>query len=266
MEHKFANVNGITLHYVEEGSGPLVVMLHGFPEFWFAWRHQIPALAKAGYRVVAPDLRGFNESSKPEAIGDYRFTTIIHDIAALIEQLGAPCIVVGHDWGGLLSWYLAMSRPELVRKLVVLNIPHPVPFLRELRSNTSQKLRMAYQLFFKPPVIPELLMRVLLPLIRRHPEYRRAWSQPGARRGMANYYRAIHRYRGELQPLLRPLEIPTLLIWGEKEPVFTRATTENFDEWVRDLTIARIAGAGHFVQTDEPELVNEALLRFVKGS
>ena len=263
MEHKFASVNGITLHYVEEGSGPLVVLLHGFPEFWFAWRHQIPALANAGFRVVAPDLRGYNESSKPEAIDDYRFTTIISDIAALIEQLGAPCILAGHDWGGLLSWYLAMSRPQLVRKLVVLNIPHPAPFLRELRRSTSQKLRMAYQLFFKPPVLPELLMRVLLPLIRRHPEYRRAWSKPGARRGMANYYRAIHRHRGELQPLMAPISVPTLLIWGEKEPVFTRATTEDFDKWVPNLTIARIAGAGHFVMTDEPELVNEALVRFL---
>jgi epoxide hydrolase 4 len=257
------------LHFVEQGSGPLVVLLHGFPEFWYSWRRQLPALASAGFRAVAPDLRGFNDSPKPRDIADYRLRLIIDDVAELIESLGAPCTLVGHDWGGLISWYLAMSRPELVRKLVVLNIPHPVPFLRELRGSFSQKLRMVYQLFFQPPLLPELLMPLLLPRLLRGyapeevAEYRKAWAKPGARRGMANYYRAIRRYRGELKPLIHTIEIPTLLIWGQNEPVFVPAVLDGMDEWVPNLRIAKIAGAGHFVQSDEPEIVNELLVGFV---
>ena len=256
------------LHFVESGSGPLVVLLHGLPEFWYSWRRQMPALASAGFRAVAPDLRGFNDSPKPRDIAEYRLTRVIDDVAELIERLGAPCTLVGHDWGGLVAWYLAMSRPELVRKLAVLNIPHPAPFLRELRGTLSQKLRMSYQLFFQPPLLPELLMPLLLPRLLRGysreeiAEFRKAWAKPGALRAMANYYRAIRRYRGELKPLIRRIDVPTLLIWGEKEPVFVPATLEGTEEWVPNLRIARIAGAGHFVQSDEPEIVNELLVEF----
>lgn len=257
------------LHFVEQGSGPLVVLLHGFPEFWYSWRRQLPALASAGFRAVAPDLRGFNDSPRPHAVADYRLRLVIDDVAELVENLGAPCVLVGHDWGGLVAWYLAMSRPELVRKLAVLNIPHPVPFLRELRGSISQKLRMSYQLLFQPPLLAELLMPMVLPrLLRGYApeevvEYRRAWSKPGARRGMANYYRAIRRYRGELKPLIHKIDIPTLLIWGEHEPVFVPAALDGTEEWVPNLRIAKIAGAGHFVQSDEPEIVNELLVGFV---
>ena len=266
--------SGTTLHYVEAGSGQPVVLLHGFPEFSYSWRRQIPALSAAGFHVVAPDLRGYNDSPKPRDVASYRLTNIIDDVAALIERLGAPCSLVGHDWGGLVAWYLAMSRPDLLRKVAVLNIPHPVPFLRELRRSTSQKLRMSYQLFFQPPVLPELLMPLILPSILRRAgrftdeeidEYRKAWRKPGARRGMANYYRAIRKYRGELQPLIRRIDIPTLLIWGQRERVFIPQVLEGMDEWVPDLRIAKIAGAGHFVQTDEPEIVNDILLDFLSS-
>ncbi|HUP43942.1 MAG TPA: alpha/beta hydrolase [Thermoanaerobaculia bacterium] len=249
-----------------------MVLLHGFPEFWYSWRRQIPALAQAGFRAVAPDLRGYNDSPKPASVADYRLTEVIDDVAALIERLGAPCAVVGHDWGGLAAWYLAMSRPDLVRKLVVLNMPHPAPFLRELRRSKSQKLRMAYQLFFQPPLIPELLMPWLLPLLLRRAGrftrdelrvYKAAWRKKGARRGMANYYRAIRRYRGELKPLIRKLDVPALIIWGVKEVVFTPETLEGTEEWVPALRIVKVAGAGHFVQTDEPEIVNDLLIEFL---
>lgn len=264
-------MNGADLHYVEGGAGPLVVLLHGFPEFWYSWRRQIPALIDAGFRVVAPDLRGYNESSKPEHADDYKLTTVATDIASLIEHLGAPCVLAGHDWGGLVSWLVAMMRPELLRKLVVLNTPHPVPFLRELRRSRRQKIKLIYQLFFQPPVIPELLMPMLLPLLLRFAgrftreeirEYKKAWRDFATRRGMANYYRAVRRNRREVRQHIRPIDIPTLLIWGEREPVFLRETTEDFDEYVPDLRIARIADAGHFVQTDAPEIVSELLVEF----
>lgn len=250
-----------------------MVFVHGFPEFWYSWRRQVPALAAAGFRAVALDLRGFNDSAKPRDVASYKLRNVVADVAALIEHLGGPAVVVGHDWGGLTSWFLAMSRPELLRKLVVINMPHPVPFLRELRRDRGQKLRMAYQLFLRLPVMPELLMPLLLPMLLRVAgrfkadeiaEYKAAWRKPGARRGMANYYRAVPAGRGELKQLTRPIALPTLLIWGEKEKVFTPATLEDFDEWVPNLTIVRIPRAGHFVQTDQPERVNEALLQFLR--
>lgn len=252
-----------------------MVLLHGFPEFWYSWRRQLPALANAGFRAVAPDLRGYNDSPKPSAISDYRLTNIIDDVAALILRMGAPCPVVGHDWGGLVAWYLAMSRPDLVSRLVVINIPHPAPFLRELHRGMSQKLRMAYQLLFQPPLIPELLMPLLLPMLLRAggrftadeiAVYKTAWRKPGAKRAMANYYRAIRRYRGELKPLIRRTDIPALMIWGVKDKVFKPETLDGTEEWVPALRIAKIAGAGHFVQTDEPDLVNEILIEFLTAS
>ncbi len=274
VTHHHITVNGVDLHYVEAGCGPLIVLLHGFPEFWYSWRKQIPALADAGFRVVAPDLRGYNESSKPSRVDDYRLTLVAGDIAALIEQLGAPCILVGHDWGGITSWLLAMMRPELLRKLVILNMPHPVPLLRELRRSKRQKLKMAYQLFFRPPFVPELLMRFLLPMVLRKggrftredlTEYKKAWRNIETRRAMANYYRAFGRNRGELRQHLRPINLPTLLIWGAREPVFLRETTEDFDEYVPNLRIVRVDRAGHFVQTDAPEIVNELLIEFARS-
>jgi pimeloyl-ACP methyl ester carboxylesterase len=263
------------LHFIEAGSGPPVVLLHGFPEHSYSWRKQMPALAAAGFRAIAPDLRGYNESPKPPNVEDYRLTAAVGDVAALIEKIGPPVALVGHDWGALTAWYVAMMRPELLRKLVILNVPHPVPFSRELHRSMSQKLRMTYQLLFQPPRIPELLMRVVLPWMLRKggrftkediAVYRQAWRKEGVLRAMANYYRAMAKKsnRRELRQLVRRIDIPTLLIFAEKEPVFLRATTEDFDEWVPNLRIARIAGAGHFVQTDEPEIVNELLVDFLK--
>ncbi|HVS29816.1 MAG TPA: alpha/beta hydrolase [Thermoanaerobaculia bacterium] len=270
-----AAVNGIDLHFIEAGTGPPVMLLHGFPEHSYSWRKQIPALAAAGFRAIAPDLRGYNESSRPPRVEDYRLTVVAQDIAALIEHVGAPVALAGHDWGALTAWYVAMTRPELLRKLVILNVPHPVPFSRELHRSTSQKLRMAYQLFFRPPWIPELLMPALLPLMMRRAgrfsaediaTYRAAWRKEGALRGMANYYRAmaVKQNRRELRELVRRIDIPTLLIFAKHEPVFTRETTEDFDEWVPNLRIARVARAGHYVQTDQPEIVNALLIEFLR--
>ncbi len=191
---------------------------------------------------------------------------------ALIESLGEPCTLVGHDWGGVVAWLIAMTRPDLLRKVAVLNCPHPVPLRRELKRSREQKFRFLYQLYFQPPVLPELLMPLLLPLMLRMAgrftrdeirEYRAAWSKPGARRGMANYYRAFRRYRREIGPLIARIDLPALLVWGENESVFTRATTEDFGEWVPNLRVARVADAGHFVQTDQPEIVNELLVGFL---
>lgn len=262
----------VELSHTTEGDGALVVLLHGFPEFRYSWRKQIPSLAAAGFQVVAPDLRGYNLSPKPRGVAAYALMEIVDDVAALIDRKGgAPCIVVGHDWGGLVAWFLAMIRPDLVRRLVILNVPHPVPYSRELHRSREQKLRAAYQLFFALPVLPVIFMKLFGGLLLRRAgrftreeirTYRRAWR--GSLTTMLNYYRALRITRGQLRPRIRRIDIPVLMIWGEDEQVFTRATTEDFDDWVTDLRIERIPGAGHFVQTDAAERVNELLIRFMR--
>src|SRR5213075_3351684 len=184
LVHKTAEIGSVSLHYVEEGSGPLVVLLHGFPEFWYSWRKQIPALAAAGFHVIAPDLRGYNDSPRPLEVDAYRITEVVGDVAALIMKNGGRCTLVGHDWGGYAAWYLAMMHPALVERLIILNAPHPKPLNREIERSLGQKLRLSYQLFFNVPVVSDLIVRLTLPVFMRLAgkftgteidEYRRAW-------------------------------------------------------------------------------------------
>jgi len=243
------------LAFVEEGDGPLVVLLHGFPEDRRAWRRQLPALARAGFRAVAPDLRGYGDSPKPRDVDSYRVPALVEDVAELIESLGGrACLLVGHDWGALVAWFLAMTRPELVQRLAILNVPHPAAYARELRRSRSQQLRSAYHLLFQLPVIPELLMRVAGVVMRR------TWRGPLT--PMFHYYRALRRTRGRLRTLIRPIEVPVLLIWGERQSIFIEETLTDVAEWVPDLRIERIAQARHFVQHDAPGKVSELLIAF----
>jgi pimeloyl-ACP methyl ester carboxylesterase len=261
------------LHYVEQGSGPLVVMLHGFPEFWYSWRKQIPVVAAAGFRVIAPDLRGYNESPRPLRVAAYKLTEIVGDVAELIAENGGRATVVGHDWGGYAAWYLAMMHPSLVERLIILNAPHPKALAREMHRSLEQKLRLSYQLFFNIPLISDLAVSLLLPALMRRMgqftdaeigEYRKAWRQRHAVWAMLAYYRALFRSRGELKPLLSRIEAPALLIFGERDPVFTLPTLGGLDRDVPNLRVERIASAGHFVQTDAPELVNRLIVDFLR--
>lgn len=230
----------------------------------------MPALAAAGFRAVAPDLRGYGDSPKPRGIDAYRLPLIAEDVAELIEsQGGAPCVLVGHDWGGFVAWLLAMTRPELVRKLVILNAPHPAAYARELRRSNRQKVLASYQLFFQLPVLPEIAMRLFGRFLMRRmarftreelDAYSRSWR--GALTPMLNYYRAVRRTRGELRSLTRPLAMPVLMIWGEREPVFIRETTEGVDQWIPNLRFEPVPRIGHFVQHDAPDRVNELLIAF----
>lgn len=265
-------MTAVPLHFTEEGDGPLVVLLHGFPESGYSWRRQLPALAKAGFRAVAPDMRGYGQSPKPRDVDAYRMTQIVEDIHALATRLGSkPFVLVGHDWGAFAAWYFAMTYPEMLRKLVILNVPHPAPLSRELRQSTRQKLRLLYQLVFRLPVVPELLMRLFGKLFLRAlgrftkeeiATYARQWR--GSYTPMFNYYRAVPRARREMRRLIRPIDVPTLIIWGEREPVFTRATTENFREWVPNVRVEPIPNAGHFVQTDAADRVTELIIEFAR--
>jgi epoxide hydrolase 4 len=152
-------VNGVQLHVAEAGQGRVVVLLHGFPEFWFSWRHQMRALAAAGFRAVAPDLRGYNESDRPAKISSYRLNTLVADVAGLVAQLNCgPVYLVGHDWAGIIAWRLAAMHPQLVQKMALLNAAHPAAYRRELRRNPVQWLRSSYVLLFQLPWLPEFLL------------------------------------------------------------------------------------------------------------
>lgn len=264
------------MHYVEAGDGPPVVLLHGFPEFWFSWRHQIPALAAARFRVIAPDLPGYNDSAKPTDVMAYSIATLASDIAGFIRHVArGRCALVGHDWGAFLAWFVAMAHADVVERLVILNAPHPVPYRRELK-HPGQKLRSSYQLLFRPARFPEWLMRqrnflaLRLALTRNGSfsadeiaQYLEAWRKQGALTAMANYYRAVGKATG-VRDLIRPIAAPVLMIWGERDPIFSRATTEDFSEWVPNLRIERIATARHFVQADAPDQVSELMIRFLR--
>lgn len=251
------------LQFDSEGDGPLVVLLHGFPESRRAWRRQLPALARAGFRAVAPDLRGYGDSPKPRDVDAYRMTELVGDVAELIESLGGRCVLVGHDWGALVAWFVAMMRPELVTRLAILNVPHPYAFARELRRSRKQRLRSFYQLFFQLPLLPELFWRLFgRALMRRMSGEDYSWS---SLRPMFHYYRALRRTRGQLRPLMRRIDVPVLLIWGSDQSIFIPETLTGLEEWVPDLRIEYITGARHFVQHDAPEKVNELLIAFASA-
>lgn len=288
--HERAVVNDVRLHYVAAGeeSDPLVVLLHGFPEFWYSWRRQIPALADVGFRVVAPDMRGYNASEKPRGLGSYRSAELVGDVVGLVEHLGGESArVVGHDWGGIVAWQTAIRHPEAVERLAILNAPHPGRYRREVRQNPEQWGRSLYVLFFQFPWVPETLLgardcagvaRMLrntaLPGtfsdadLRR---YREAACRPGALTAMLNYYRAgfrenlRHEIRGLVggEPQNQKVRVPTLLLWGEDDPALGTELTEGLERWVPDLRVERFPETTHWIQNDRPEAVNRRLADFL---
>lgn len=276
----YADLGGARLHYVEAGEGPLVVLLHGFPEFWLGWRFQIPALAALGFRVVAPDMRGYNLSSRPSGVAAYDIDRLAGDIRDLIHERGADsACLAGHDWGAAVAWATAMNHPEVVTRLAILNVPHPRPFMQSLRR--PRQLRKSwYMFFFQLPWLPERLVRAgRWRLFREGFErdarpgaftpgdidrYVEAWSQPGAVTAMINYYRAVFRQsprRAEAR--IRTVTAPTLVIWGERDRYLgaelaepARADVPNLDR------VVRLPEASHWVQHDEPERVTGLLAEF----
>jgi pimeloyl-ACP methyl ester carboxylesterase len=281
LRHSFVEVDaGVRLHCVELGEGPLVLLLHGFPDFWYGWRRQIPALAAAGYRVVAPDLRGYNLSDKPRGVRAYGVRTLARDVASLVEGLGEErAHVVGHDMGAGLAWATAMTHPERVARLAVLNGPHPERLLSAMRSPV-QLAKSWYVFFFQLPWLPEEVLQMdgyamLVRAIRDEPtrpgavtgedvaRYRKAWSQPGALTAEVNWYRAMFR-SGTAVPTRR-IETATLVVWGEADPHLGSELATPNAELVPNAHVVRIPGASHWVQHDAPERVNEALLDWLAG-
>ncbi len=283
VHHRLAQVNGIRLHYVDAGSGPLTVLLHGFPEFWYSWRLQIPALAAAGFRAIAPDQRGYNLSDKPRGVRNYDINFLVDDIAGLIRHLGyEKAIVIGHDWGGGVAWSVAMKHPEMVEKLVILNCPHPAVFARELHT-IRQLLISWYMFFFQLPLLPEWAISrdnfaSLEQTFRNDParpdafskqdvrRYKQALAQPGALTAGINWYRAaFRRGAGALAAATSRLDMPTLVVWGERDRYLNLRLTRGMEPFVSNLRVERIPEASHWVQVDAAERVNALMLAFLQG-
>ncbi|HEX5924987.1 MAG TPA: alpha/beta fold hydrolase [Baekduia sp.] len=281
LQDKYVTVNGVRLHYVEAGEGPLVVLLHGFPEFWWTWRHQIPALVAAGFRVVAPDMRGYAESDKPPRWQDYRMEILAADIAELIVALGEErAHVVGHDWGAAVAWGVATFHPERVDRLVALNVPHPERMLHTLQTSLGQLRRSWYMFFFQIPWLPERLLRWggRRVLERLYEEAKPgaytaediarsevALMGPDGLRGPINYYRAALRQSPRrAKALFTPIPAPTLVIWGEQDRHLMAKMADPDPRLVPDVRVERLPDAGHWVQHDEPERVNALLVEHLQ--
>jgi pimeloyl-ACP methyl ester carboxylesterase len=280
--HHDVRTNGVRLHVVQAGpeAGTLAVLLHGFPEFWYGWRRQIEPLAAAGYRVWAPDQRGYNTSDKPAGIAAYSLDTLAADAIGLIDAAGqAKAVLIGHDWGAAVAWWAALTAPERVRRLVVMNVPHPLVMQRQLRRNMRQLLRSWYIFAFQLPWLPELFAR------RRNwraveramratsrpgtfseadfEEYRAAWSQPGAYTAMVNWYRAALRRRPKSPASVR-VTVPTLMIWGARDRFLGRELAQPSIELCDRGRLVFLDDATHWVQHEEPEEVNRLVLDFLR--
>lgn len=272
--------NGVNIHYVEEGEGPLVLFLHGFPEFWWSWRFQTPVLSKQ-FRVVTPDMRGYNLSDKPKGVKQYTIPILIEDIKKLIIGLGEKeAYIVGHDWGGIVSWAFASEYPEMVRKVVIINMPHLDVIARSfMHFNWRQIMRSYYVFLFQVPVLPEKvitssdffekLMEMANMVYKENivddaKIYREAYSHPGAATATVNYYRAAFRdfVTGRLYKF-KPIQSPMMMLWGAKDHALGKELTFNTDQYcVGHFEIHYDDTSGHNPHQDNPAWVNEHLLRF----
>jgi pimeloyl-ACP methyl ester carboxylesterase len=267
FEDHYANDDGVKIHYVAAGRGPLVVMIHGFPDYWGTWKPLMGEL-DGSYRVVAMDLRGYNLSDKPQGVENYSFPHLIADVEAVIKAEGrSNAIIIGHDWGAAISWQLAMNRPDLVNKLIIMSVPHPAGFAREMATNKAQQAGSQYARNFQTPgfeknLSPEMLagMHGADPAVRA--EYLEAFkrSDIGA---MLNYYRANYPKTTGPQAMgapIKPIGVPVLVIHGMKDTALNAAGHNGTWDYVTaDTTILMIPAAGHWVQHDAQALVNRTV-------
>ncbi|SFD93174.1 alpha/beta fold hydrolase [Spirosoma endophyticum] len=281
MTHTFVKTNNIQLHVVQAGpaDGPLVILLHGFPEFWYGWQHQIDTLAEAGFFVWAPDQRGYNLSDKPTGVDAYGIDTLAADVVGLIDAAGRQkAIVVGHDWGAAVAWWTAVTYPERVDRLVVMNVPHPIVMKKFASRDLGQMLRSWYIGFFQLPWLPETLSRLgnwamLVRTLRKSSrpgtfsnadlqQYKAAWSQPGAFTAMVNWYRAALQKPPSRRSDIR-ITVPTLLIWGVRDQFLKREMAQLSIDLCDNGRIVFIENATHWVQHEEAERVNELIKSIV---
>jgi epoxide hydrolase 4 len=294
VDHAFhEGEDGTRIHYVHRGEGKPILFMHGFPQFWFLWRHQLADLG-ADHAVYAPDLRGYNLSDKPADVDAYRMRNMLGDITGLVEELDlAPFTLVGHDWGGIVSWAFALKYPELLEKFVIVDSPPPFTWNRDLRESPKQREAVNYMLeLSKPSPGPEemvaandfAMLDAMLEQIGgsdarlsddERAAYHEAWSQPGAIQGGLNYYRAARmgdqvaaggvpeEYEAKIKAMR--LEVPTLVIWGERDPALLVGLTRGLEEWIPEMRLEVLPGAGHWVPYERPDDVNRLIREFVSG-
>lgn len=287
FHHEYVDAGNLRMHCVTCGEGPLMLMLHGFPEFWYSWRHQIPVMASR-FRVVAPDMRGYNQTEKPVGVANYRLELLIGDLVRLIKALGyQKAVVVAHDWGGGVAWPFAARHPEMVDRLIILNCPPPGVLLHHLRHNPRQLRRSYYMFLFQVPWLPEAVLRFRDYMFIEKAfrgwaidksaftdedirMFKEAAAKPGALTGGVNYYRAA--LRGALKDLVLAkgkadrslssvqaprVKCPTLVIWGEEDRALGKELTKDFYQEVEGpLEIKYIPNCSHWVQQERPEEVN----------
>ncbi|MEE8624940.1 MAG: alpha/beta hydrolase, partial [Acidiferrobacterales bacterium] len=270
-------------HVVQDGpsTGRFVILLHGFPEFWYGWRRQIPYLAAAGYRVWAPDQRGYNMSDKPDGIAAYTLDELAADVIGLMDAAGKEkAFVIGHDWGAAVAWWVAAKYPARLARMVVINGPHGNVMIEHLRRNPRQMLKSWYMLFFQLPWLPEALARLRdwnalaqAMSVSSRPGtftagdldiYRQAWSQPKAYTSMLNWYRA-----GMQKPSTAPanprITVPTLLIWGAHDRFLGQELAQPSIDLCDDGRLVLFEEATHWVQHEEADRVNELIDSFLRG-
>ena len=272
----------VGLHAVAAGpeDGPVVVLLHGFPEFWYSWHRQIEPLSAAGFRVIVPDQRGYNLSSKPVGVSSYAMPELVSDVIAIADQLGQRKIfLAGHDWGAAVAWSTALLHPQRVAKLVVLNVPHPSVMRKFLSTRPRQFRRSWYMFFFQLPWLPEALFsafnfragsRSLLRSSRPGAfsaqdlvQYRAAWSQPGALTAMINWYRALFRTRIKFQN--KTVRVPTRILWGERDDFLLTEMAHESLRYCASAELFTFADATHWLQHEEPARVSEVLINFFRA-
>ena len=280
LEERYIETNGIQLHVVQAGpkSGIPVLLLHGFPEYWYGWRRQIPVLTEAGFRVIVPDQRGYNLSDKPKEIKSYRLDELVKDVVGLIKGLEYEKVnLVGHDWGGMVAWMLAYKHPDCLQRMSILNTPHPIVIRRFLQRDFEQMRRSWYAFLFQLPWFPEMGMRAddwrgavraLRGSGRTHTfthedveKYKAAWSQPGAITAMLNWYRAL-RYQTRFPKEMR-IRVPTLMMWGVKDSALSYRMARPSLDHVEDGRLIFFPDATHWVQHDAAGEVNHYLIGFL---
>ncbi len=277
-QHGFLDTNGVRLHYVSRGQGPLMLFLHGFPEFWYSWRHQLDYFADR-YTCVALDLRGYNDSDKPEGLDAYRLDVLVEDVRGAMTALGHErMVLVGHDWGGMIAWAFAYTYPELLESLIVMNIPHPAKFAEGLRT-PQQLLKSWYIAAFQLPLLPELALQAgdywLIEQMLQGmaidktafseadlQAYKAAAAKPGALTAMINYYRALV-LSGQWRQSWGVLEVPTLMIWGEDDAALGKELSFGTEDYVSNLRLRYIPQCSHWVQQDRPHQVNALMREFL---
>lgn len=285
MSSHFVTVNnGLKMHYVKVGEGPkLLVMAHGFPEFWYGYDAILPYFIDSKeYTVIAPDMRGYNLTDKPDSIRDYQVKNMVDDLTGLVKALGYEKFsLVGHDWGGIVCWWLAMVHPELLDKFIIINSPHPVIFLREMRENPAQQAGNTYTQMFRAEGSEakisannfEILINMMMTeglktgvFTEEHKKiYREAWARPGALTGGLNWYRASSQYGPGYDLKDFSVKVPTMVIWGMDDEFILSSNLKGLDAFVPDLTIKEVEGASHWIIHEKPELVATYIKDFLTG-